>query len=432
MTYQEIVSYLYAQLPAFQHSGKKALKPSLSNIKSFCEYLGNPHLKFKSIHVAGTNGKGSSSHMLASILQEAGYKTGLYTSPHLKDFRERFRINGEMASESFVIDFVEKHKNFIEDLKPSFFEVTVGMAFQLFAENKVDFAIIETGLGGRLDSTNIITPILSLITNIGLDHTDILGDTIEKIASEKAGIIKEGIPVVISESQNETKQVFEEIAILKNAPIFFAQEHFKVVEIQQLLSQTNYLVDSLLNKNSNSYRLDLIGQYQIKNLIGVLKAIEVLSIQYAIFINNTTIQDGLANVKKNTGLKGRWQVLQKSPLMVCDTGHNAHAFSTLIEQINSYSLNNSHFVLGFAQDKDLEQTLGILPKEASYYFAPFNSFRARNRKELETCANNFNISNYSIYSDVNEAIKAALEKADKKDFIFIGGSTYLVAEIENL
>jgi dihydrofolate synthase/folylpolyglutamate synthase len=432
MTYQDIVSYLYAQLPAFQYSGKKALKPSLKNIKSFCEYLGNPHLKFKSIHVAGTNGKGSSSHMLASILQEAGYKTGLYTSPHLKDFRERFRINGQMASESFVIDFVEKHRKYIEFLKPSFFEVTVGMAFELFAKNEVDFAVIETGLGGRLDSTNIITPILSLITNIGLDHTEILGDTLEKIAYEKAGIIKQGVPVVISESQNETKPIFEEIAKLKNSPIFFAQELLKVVEIEQQQSQTKYLVKSNLDKVTYTYFLDLIGYYQRENLLGVVKVVEILKDCNVNNINIASIQKGLSNVKKNTGLKGRWQVLKDFPLMVCDTGHNSHAFSTLNQQISSYSSKRCHFVLGFSKDKDLTSTLGILPKDASYYFTPFNSFRAIGTNEMIRYAIEFNITRYTVYTNVNEAIQAALAEAGKEDFIFIGGSTYLVAEIENL
>jgi dihydrofolate synthase/folylpolyglutamate synthase len=432
MTYQDIVTYLYAQLPVFQHSGKKALKPSLRNIEQLCIYLGSPQLKFKSIHVAGTNGKGSTSHMLASILQEAGYKTGLYTSPHLKDFRERFRINGQMVDEKYIIDFVGKHKTYIEKIKPSFFEVTVAIAFQLFADEEVDFAIIETGLGGRLDSTNIIKPILSLITNIGLDHTDILGDTLEKIALEKAGIIKENIPVIISENQEETKGIFEEVAKAKNAQIYFSEEHFEVQSYTNSESLTNYLVKNINNNSLQSISLDLKGIYQRHNLVGVLTALNVLADLNVIYINNSIIYDGFSKVVLNTGLKGRWQILNTNPLTVCDTGHNAHAFHHLLKQIEINKGANCHFILGFAKDKALEESLGKLPKDAHYYFCTFHSIRSKSKEELFINAKNFNILNFHIFGDVNKALASAMENSKRNDFIYIGGSTYLVAEIENL
>jgi dihydrofolate synthase/folylpolyglutamate synthase len=432
MTYQEIVSFLYAQLPAFQNLGKKAIKPTLKNIEKLCQYLGNPQLKFKSIHVAGTNGKGSTSHMLASILQESGYKTGLYTSPHLKDFRERFRIDGLMVEEEFIIDFVIKHKSFIVEIKPSFFEVTVAMAFQLFAERKVDFAVIETGLGGRLDSTNIINPILSIITNIGLDHTDVLGDTLEKIAFEKAGIIKENTPIIISENQKETFPVFTEVAKSKNAPLIFSEDSFKVVSFSERGTLTRFIVEDLKNKLVEKYDLDLKGYYQKYNLLGVFTAAEALLAMNVNKINKKSIQLGMAKVMQNTGLKGRWQILHKEPLMVCDTGHNSHAFNVLLAQIAVYKEAKCHFILGFAKDKKLEESLGLLPNNQSFYFCTFDSIRSRTQKELISCAINFNITNYGVFDNVNIAISSALGKADKNDFIYIGGSTYLVAEIENL
>lgn len=432
MTYQEIVSFLYAQLPAFQNLGKKALNPTLKNIENLCQYLGNPQLKFKSIHVAGTNGKGSTSHMLASILQESGYKTGLYTSPHLKDFRERFRINGLMVEEEFIIDFVTKHKSYIQEIKPSFFEVTVAMAFELFAERKVDFAVIETGLGGRLDSTNIIHPILSVITNIGLDHTDILGDTLEKIAFEKAGIIKENTPIIISENQNETFPIFTEVANSRKAPILFSEEYYKVLSITADERLTRYIVEDLRDSFTNEFALDLKGYYQKSNLIGVLTAANTLNEMGVNEINNISIKLGLSKVIKNTGLKGRWQVLNKQPLMVCDTGHNGHAFKALISQISTYNKSKCHFILGFAKDKELEESLGLLPNDSSFYFCTFDSTRSRTEKELIECAINFNIVDYKVFNNVNIAISTALERADKNDFIYIGGSTYLVAEIQNL
>ncbi|AWV96868.1 bifunctional folylpolyglutamate synthase/dihydrofolate synthase [Arcticibacterium luteifluviistationis] len=432
MNYQETVQYLYAQLPAFQNEGKKAIKPTLANITAFCSYLGNPQESFKSIHVAGTNGKGSSSHMLASIFQEAGYKTGLYTSPHLKDFRERFRINGDLLSQQSVIDFVQNHQEYISNLKPSFFEVTVAMAFDFFSKENVDIAIIETGLGGRFDSTNIIKPLLSLITNIGFDHTDVLGNTLEKIAFEKAGIIKDGVPVVISERQPETSPVFKELALARNSELCFAQDLYYVHRIENTETTTKYLVEDLANSKRDDFELDLRGSYQKNNLIGLLASIQIIKENNAFYISIENIKEGLRNVVSNTGLKGRWQKLSENPLTICDTGHNGHAFTYLKEYLSSLIPSKVHFILGFAADKNLDSTLGLLPKEANYYFSTFNSPRSKKKNELIKIANYFNIAYALYFADVNEAIRIATEKAKPGDFIYIGGSTYLVAEIENL
>lgn len=432
MNYQETVQYLYAQLPAFQNAGSKALKPSLANITSLCSYLGDPQENFKTIHVAGTNGKGSSSHMLASIFQEAGYKTGLYTSPHLKDFRERFKINGVMLSEKSVIDFVSTHQDYIAHLKPSFFEVTVAMAFDFFSKEKVEIAIIETGLGGRLDSTNIITPILSLITNIGLDHTDVLGNTLEKIAFEKAGIIKHGVPVVISEKQEETTPVFLDVALNRNSELTFAEELYQVYREKPKEALTKYLVGHSKFLTRVEYKLDLRGSYQKSNLLGVLASINIINKRNAFKISNNAIYTGLSKVISNTGLKGRWQKLSETPLTICDTGHNGHAFELLRTHIAVYKPSNIHFVLGFASDKDLKSTLGLLPKDANYYLSCFDSPRSKTKEELVYIANILNISKRSFFSNVNDAYRVARSHAKPEDFIYIGGSTYLVAEIENL
>lgn len=426
MDFQQTVEYLYSRLPVFQNQGKKALNPGLEKTIAFCNHLGNPQNNFKSIHVGGTNGKGSSSHMLASVLQEAGYKVGLYTSPHLKDFRERFRVNGQMVTESFVTDFVQKHKAFIEFLKPSFFEVTVAMAFQIFANENVDIAVIEVGLGGRLDSTNVITPVISLITNIGLDHTDILGDTHEKIAFEKAGIIKPQIPVVISEYREDTSKIFKDKAKETNSSIIFAADNYKVKK------QTKYLVQNLSQKREWELSLDLKGNYQAKNLVGVFQSIEVLqSIGYS-KIDDAAILKGLSSVVKNTGLKGRWQKLSNRPLIICDTGHNQEAFEYLRKRIKAYHKRKVHLILAFSRDKSVDILMSQMPSNVAYHFTKYQSFRSLEKNEMSEIAQKYDVEQYTWHDDVNQAIAYVKSIADQDAFIFVGGSTYLIAEINEL
>ncbi len=403
MTYRETLDWMFAQLPMYQQKGAVAYKNKLDNIIRFAQILDNPHENFKSIHVAGTNGKGSSSHMLASILQEAGYRVGLYTSPHLKDFRERIKINGEMVSESFVVDFVATHKPFLESQQLSFFEMTVGMAFHYFSQEKVDIAVIEVGLGGRLDSTNIITPEVSLITNIGLDHKQILGDTLEKIAMEKAGIIKPKIPVVISERQPETETIFGLIAGQIRAQIIFAD----TLEIPV-------------------YESDLLGSYQKKNIRGVVACLEQLGNDFK--VSEDAIRQGLKKVVANTGILGRWQVLGTSPKVVCDTAHNKEALKLVLQQVGEASYEQLHMVLGFVNDKDVSELMELLPKNAMYYFVRPKVARGMEVKMVQQMALQNHISGVS-YSSVQRGYKAALEQASKDDFIFIGGSTFVVAEI---
>ncbi len=432
MDYQQTVNYLYDRLPAFQKSGSAALKIDLRNIIAFCDHLGNPQNNFKTIHVAGTNGKGSSSHMIASVLQEAGYKTGLYTSPHLKDFRERFKVNGLMCHEEYVIQFIQRHKEFIEELKPSFFEVTVALAFQLFSDEKVDAAVIEVGLGGRLDSTNIITPVLSLITNIGYDHTDILGDTLEQIAFEKGGIIKPGVPVVISEFQEETAKVFKKLADEKDSGIYFSQDLIKVEETNE--GTPNYLVSVLASGNKWTQKCGLDGNYQSKNLSGVLASLEILKKEGHFQISDLNIQNGIEKVILNTGLKGRWQKLNDYPLVICDTGHNTEAFEYTRKKLLTYNKGDLHIILGFSKDKDWGKVLRILPQNAHYYFSGFDSPRSADPESIIKYAkiNSILVSIGGGYQDVNSALEKVLSIAGAEDLIFIGGSTYLVAEINML
>ena len=402
MTYQETLEWMFAQLPMYQQKGISAFKGKLDNILALSAYLGHPERKFKSIHVAGTNGKGSSSHMLASILQEAGYKVGLYTSPHLKDFRERIRINGIPVSKKFVVDFIKKNKLFFEAHDLSFFEMTVGMAFQYFEKEKIDIAIVEVGLGGRLDSTNIITPEVSLITNIGYDHVEMLGDTIAKIAFEKAGIIKPGIPVVISELQEETATVFNNIAGERGSKIIFAGEVIP-----------------------GNYKTSLLGSYQAKNVKGVVATIKELK---GFDIREEHIVDGLLNVSANTGLLGRWQYIGANPTVVCDTAHNTEGLSIVLDQIEQQKYTDLHLVIGFVKDKNLEQILPLFPKNAHYYFCRPNIQRGLDELVLKTRALEFGLKGDTYFS-VNEAVNSALGVADKTDFVFVGGSTFVVAEI---
>lgn len=403
-TYQETIDWLFSNLPMFQRVGVSAMKKNLTNITTLCEYLGNPQQKFKSIHIAGTNGKGSTSHMLASILQEAGYKVGLTTSPHLKDFRERIRINGMMCEEEFIVDFVAQHEQKILDQGASFFEIAIAMGFEYFAQQQVDIAVIETGLGGRLDSTNIILPELSVITNIALEHTQFLGDTLAQIAFEKAGIIKSNTPVVIGETTMETKKVFSEIAAQRHSEIIFAEEKF----FQDLPS-------------------DLKGSYQVKNRRTVLTAVEQLQAQ-GWNITASNISNGLLNVVKNTNLRGRWDVLGQHPLIVADTAHNPHGLIEVANQINEQAYNHLHLVLGFVNDKDVQQSLSFFPKMATYYFCepdvprrlPIDDLRMVVPKELK---------DIHYFDSVEKALTAAKAAAEGNDMIYIGGSTFVVAEV---
>ncbi len=415
----------------FQRVGAVAYKADLTNTISLCTALDNPQLKFKSIHIAGTNGKGSSSHMMAAILQSAGYKTGLYTSPHLKEFTERIKINGVEIDQEYIIDFVNRIKKEIEKIQPSFFEITVAMAFDYFAFHKVDFAVIETGLGGRLDSTNVITPIVSLITNIGYDHMDILGYTLPAIAKEKAGIIKEGIPVVISELQAEVEPVFCAKAAEVNADIVFASKIFstkeKVNAKDSSLTLDVYDQGELVFSNLNP---ELKGDYQKKNIPGVLMSIKVLQkLGYRITTQN--IQNGIENVIKLTGLKGRWQKLGESPLIICDTGHNVDGLKDVVHQIQAQNFKNLFIVLGMVKDKDISNVIRLLPREAYYFFCQATIPRALEAKFLAEKAKAAGLQG-EVVQDVNKAIAAAKSKAGKEDFIFIGGSTFVVAEIDNL
>jgi len=403
MNYKEVVEWLFVQLPVFQHSGSSAYRADIGNITELCNRLGNPQENYKTIHVAGTNGKGSSCHMLASILQQAGYKTGLYTSPHLKDFRERIRVNGQLCSEDFVTDFVNQNFEFIKSLNASFFEVTTAMAFEYFSRSEVDVAVIETGLGGRLDSTNIIRPVLSVITNIGLDHIAILGDTLAKIAFEKAGIIKEGIPAVIGETTEEIRPVFVKKSKETNSELIFAEE-LKVSE----------------------YESDLKGIYQSKNKRTVLAVVDQLR-KSSFEIPEDAVRKGLLNVVSNTGLRGRWEILSHSPLTVADTAHNPHGLAEIKKQIESVRYKKLHLVLGFVSDKDVKSILGFFPKDAVYYFCQPNVSRKFKIEELQKIIPKE--LNANCYKSVKEAFDAARSNSAKDDLIYIGGSTYVVAEI---
>lgn len=402
MTYQETLDWLFNQLPVYQKIGKSAYKADLSNIKALVSYLNNPQDQYKTIHVGGTNGKGSSSHMIASVLQEAGYKVGLYTSPHLKDFRERIKINGEMIAEDEVINFVKHHKSFFKANSLSFFEMTLGLAFQHFKENSVDVAVIEVGLGGRLDATNIITPEICLITNIGIDHTNFLGNTYESIAKEKAGIIKSDIPVVISETQKETTSVFIERADEVKTTIVFADEG-----------------------KYGDYETDLKGDYQKKNIKGVLALFQNLE---EITISEENIVMGLMNVVQNTGLLGRWQILGNNPKIICDTAHNKEGLNLIMNQLNGENFEDLHVVFGVVSDKKLDEILPLLPEKATYYFCEPNISRALSSSELREQAAKFGLMGED-YVSVSEAFKKAKENAQANDFIYVGGSTFVVAEI---
>ncbi len=427
MNYSETINYLFTRLPMYSRIGAAAFKKDLTNTITLCNHLNNPHTKFKCIHVAGTNGKGSVSHMLAAILQTAGYKTGLYTSPHLKDFRERIKVGGEMINENFIIDFTEKIKPLIEKIEPSFFEITVAMAFEYFARQKVDVAVIEVGLGGRFDSTNIITPELSIITNIGWDHMNILGDSLEKIAFEKAGIIKTGVPVVVGEYLPETKIVFEKIAEEKKSPLHFASQKRNAVDWKW---ENRELIVEVAEKDKTDhkiYQLDLPGIYQSKNLLTVLEAISVLkTINFS--LPEHAVQIGLQKTKKITGLHGRWEIIHEHPTVVLDVGHNEDGIKQIVQQIELTDHHELHMIIGMVKDKEVEKVLSFLPHSAHYYFTEANIPRALNASLLKQKAESFHLKG-DIYADVNAAIKSALSKASKDDLIFVCGSVFLVGEV---
>lgn len=427
MTYPQTLDYLFSKLPMYQRIGQAAYKADLNNTIAICKALGNPEKKIKCIHVAGTNGKGSSSHMLAAILQQAGYKTGLYTSPHLVDFRERIKINGKVISKQEVVAFVEDYQSKFEAIEPSFFEWTVGLAFHYFAQQEVDVAIIEVGLGGRLDSTNVITPVCSLITNIGFDHMNLLGDTIQKIATEKAGIIKARIPVTVSQTQIECLTVFGNRARELKAPLEYSDKNFKI----NSHNYSNELLSvEILNKKTNTtnrYALDLLGSYQLKNLSGVLNTVEILK-EKGYIIQEHAIIDALKQVQKLTGLQGRWQTLSQKPLVIADTGHNEDGIKEVLQNLKRYTYKKLHFVLGMVNDKDITKILKLLPKDAEYYFCKASIPRALDEKELSIQAAKVGLKG-KIFKTVPEALEKAKKLAKAGDLIFVGGSTFTVADV---
>lgn len=407
MNYQDTIQYLYNSTPVFEHVGASAYKEGLSNSWALDEHFNHPHTKFKTIHVAGTNGKGSCSHTIAAILQAEGYRVGLFTSPHLVDFRERIKVNGDCISQEYVMDFVENERSFFEPLHPSFFELTTAMAFKYFADSHVDIAVIEVGLGGRLDCTNIITPILSVITNISFDHTQFLGDTLEKIAMEKAGIIKRDIPIVIGETTPETRNVFIQKAKEMNAPIFFAEEYN--------------------NPIANELDFELKGSYQLKNKQTILCAVNHLPLS----ISPSSIKEGLSHVVELTGLMGRWQTIRERPTVICDTGHNVGGWQYLSQQIKSQPCKNLHIVFGMVDDKDIDTVMNMLPTNATYYFTQAQTKRAIPANIVEEKGKEHHLKGY-VFPQVADAYKAALHHANEDDFIFVGGSSYIVADFLTL
>jgi folylpolyglutamate synthase/dihydrofolate synthase len=427
MNYQQTIDYLYGQLPMFSKVGTSALKNDLLNIRELCGILNHPETKFPTVHIAGTNGKGSTSHMLSAILQQAGYKTGLYTSPHLHDFRERIRINGVMMPEEEVIQFVQRMRSSMDTIQPSFFEVTVAMAFEYFAQEKVDIAIIETGLGGRLDSTNIITPILSLITNISYDHMNILGDTLPLIAAEKAGIIKPDVPVVISETQEEVKQVFSETADLHHSPIRFADQDWRITQHEPGVTFLKLTAQDVLNGTAYPLMLDLPGHYQEKNVLGVLSAVQILQ-QAGWKISTADISTALSKVKQLTGLGGRWEVVKEHPYTVLDVGHNEAGIRAILEQLTLVSYKRLHIVIGFVKDKDVTAALKQLPADAVYYFTKAQIPRAMQETDLIAIAHTVGLQG-NAYADVPTAYKAAQEHAAQDDMVLVCGSVFIVGEV---
>lgn len=431
MTYQETCNYLFTQTPMFEKQGVSGYKEGLENTLALDEHFGHPHKNFRSIHIAGTNGKGSCAHTIAAILQQCGYRVGLYTSPHLVDFRERIRINGQPIPENYVVDFVENERNFFEPLQPTFFELTTAMAFKYFSEMQVDIAVIEVGLGGRLDCTNIITPILSVITNISLDHTQLLGDSLEQIAMEKAGIIKSGVPVVIGEALKETRPVFEAMAEENKAPIIFAEDRPEVLHAELQLSEMVYETRSY-----GTITGELCGRYQAKNantILWVIRKLEDFGYMYRFTddskspVKGLEVKAGFKNVCATTGLMGRWQVVSESPTVVCDTGHNPAGWEYLSRQLNEVECKNMYIVFGVVEDKDVDGIMALLPKRASYFFTKASNKRALSERVLQMMGQQLGLSG-NVYPSVAEAFSAAKIIAKEGDFVFIGGSSYVVAD----
>jgi dihydrofolate synthase/folylpolyglutamate synthase len=427
MNYKETVDYLYSKLPMYQRDGNAAYKASLDNTFRLDKYFKSPHKKYLTIHVGGTNGKGSVCHILTSVLQNAGYKTGLYTSPHLIDFRERIKVNSQLISEDYVIKFVKEHINYFESIQSSFFEMTVFLAFEYFAYMKVDIAIIEVGLGGRLDSTNIINPILSVITNIGHDHMEFLGSTIDEIAYEKAGIIKKSVPVIIGESDTKTDNIFERIAEGKSSPLYFADRIYSAGD--SIFSADEMQVFNIEKESQIYYpnlKTDLLGIYQKKNILTALACIDFLK-DNGFEIASIDIYNGLKKVITNTGFYGRWQIMKKEPCIICDTAHNLEGFKSVISQIKSTPCKNLHIIIGFVKDKNIDDFLKIFPEKATYYFTRPDVPRGLNEEIILEKSKAYNLKG-KTYQSVEKAYRVAISSADKDDMIFIGGSTYVVAD----
>ncbi|MBW6498002.1 MAG: bifunctional folylpolyglutamate synthase/dihydrofolate synthase [Bacteroidales bacterium] len=431
MNYQETLEYLFSQLPMFHRIGPAAYKANLDNTLALSQHLGKPETKFRSIHIAGTNGKGSVANMLASVLQQQGYKTGLATSPHLKDFRERIRINGQMIPKREVAAFVSQHRHFFEKLNPSFFEITIALTFDYFARQQVDIAVIETGLGGRLDSTNIVSPEICIITNIGLDHMNLLGDTLPKIAAEKAGIIKEGVPVVIGKFQPEIHHVFEEVAAGKNAPLLLAKDYFEpaLAEIKEYLGQPLQQISfQSPSGERKTFATDLMGSYQEENLAAVLTTVALLNRQDNISVSDNALREGLCRVQQNTGFKGRWFQIGKRPRIIVDTGHNMDGLQLVIKQLSKLNFEKLHIVLGMVDDKDISGVLSLFPQTAKYYFCKPNVPRGLDVQKLAAKARELGLHG-EPYPSVKMALQAAKGRAAARDLIFVGGSTFVVAEV---
>lgn len=430
MNYKQTLDYLYSRLPAYHRIGKAAYKADLNTTVALDEYFGHPHRKFRSIHIAGTNGKGSVSHMLASVLQTAGLKTGLYTSPHLKEFRERIRIDGEMIPEKYVVRFVEENRKIIEQLQPSFFELTVAMAFEYFASMETEIAVIETGLGGRLDSTNIITPLISVITNIGHDHMDLLGDTLEKVAYEKAGIIKPGVPVIVGETQTETANVIENAALRNRSELVFADKFCTCIAdpFNNNSDFRNFYVSFPGRKEPLVISSPLAGDYQTRNIPVVISACLKLSGIYPELQNEEIIAKGIADVVKNSGFAGRWQIISRQPLIICDTGHNKEGIEYITRQLAEIKKGRKHLIIGFVKDKDLDSILPLFPPEAKYYFTKPSVMRGLDENILKETGRKYGLKG-EAFPTVEDALNCARKHAEKEDTIFIGGSTFIVADI---
>jgi dihydrofolate synthase/folylpolyglutamate synthase len=425
-TYPETLAFLFEQLPMFQRVGPMAFKKDLTNIRALCEALGQPHERLRAIHIAGTNGKGSTAHMLASVLQAAGLKVGLYTSPHYRDFRERIKINGELMPEEAVVDFVEQYETLFQTIKPSFFEITVAMAFDYFAKKEVDWAVVEVGMGGRLDSTNILMPELCVITNISYDHMQFLGETLPEIAGEKAGIIKPGVPVVISETQEETQEVFHKKAAEESAPIIFADQQYEARLVQSGFEVSHYDIYRKGALHLEQLELNAYGEYQRKNLQAVLQAIESLHPKQ--LVSETQLRAGLRELRASTRFIGRWQVLGKTPLILCDSAHNEAGISMAMQELDRLSYEKLHIVYGMVSDKDPEKVLRLLPREATYYFARPDIPRGLEAAKLAEVALRLSLKGL-VYPSVNEALEAARNEAGAEDLIYVGGSIFVVAEV---